>query len=202
MPSQRLRHRFGDGYLTTCSRWQASGGQKHYIYHLMALEAALAVEARAMAHSMGSEVGVGSSKNISEPRLSLPVSLHFDVAGLKSVSPSKTLVDAKTVLHWCGNKWCCNPGHFYVGSKVYNDEQTSCHKGLHNAESVEQYLGIQASYCKHVPKCWALPYGGAFDLTPAFCETGVLPAAEVLSATEEFGEELDIADIEAAGLLF
>ena len=46
-----------------------------------------------------------------------------------------------------------------------------------------------------MPRCWALPYGGVYDLTPAFCDTGVL------SESEEFGSELDIEDIEAAGLL-
>lgn len=47
------------------------------------------------------------------------------------------------MLHLCGNKWCTWPGHFFVGTKVSNDEQTACHKGLHNAASLEDYVAIQ-----------------------------------------------------------
>lgn len=172
----------------------------------MALEAALQVESRAMVVSLGSGMAVGSSTSASNSRLSFPISLRFGVAELKSVSPSKNLPGAKTVLHWCGNKWCCNPGHFFVGSKIYNDEQTSCHKGLHNAESVEQYLGIQTCFCKHEPRCWALPYADAFDLTPAFCETGVLSVVEELGKgantpeADEYGSDYDLDALKDAGI--
>ena len=106
-------------------------------------------------------------------RLRLPDMIRFSVSDLSQVSATKTKLGAKTVLHLCGNKWCCSSGHYFVGSKVFNDEQTSCHKGLHNAVSLEEYLQIQACYCKHEPKCWAMPCRDKLDLTPSFCETGM-----------------------------
>ena len=106
-------------------------------------------------------------------RLIFPALINFTVADLLSVSPSKNLPGAKTVLHLCGNKWCCWAGHFFVGSKIFNDEQTACHKGLHNARSLEEYFQIQNSYCKHEPRCWAIPYSGVYNMTPEFCETGL-----------------------------
>lgn len=158
---------------------------------MLALYAATEVEAAAAR----SALIIGDvDEEAASARLHLPANLKFTVADLLSVSPSKTGVRAKTILHLCGNKWCCWPGHYFVGSKIFNDEQTACHKGLHNARTLEEYLEIQNSYCKHEPRCWALPYSGEYDLTPGFCETGLapsLPGGFVLNE-EDFDEDSEI----------
>lgn len=179
----------------TIFRWQFDK-RKHYIYHMMALYSAQRAEAIAMSSTMAAAPAIGSvSGGTPTARLNLPAQLRYTIADLEGVSATKVKSGAYTVLHLCGNKWCCFSGHYFVGSKVYNDEQTACHKGLHNARSLEEYLQIQNSYCKHEPKCWALPYGGAYDLTPEFCETG----QEIAESSDDYGSTSDLEDLALAG---
>ncbi len=103
--------------------------------------------------------------------------LLFTLADLEGVSRTKLAKEgnpeATTIMHLCGNKWCLEPGHYFVGTKRFNDDQAYCHRGLHKAGSRVEYEQIQSVYCKHDVKCWANPYKGEFDLTPAFVETGL-----------------------------
>jgi len=146
------------------------GSVKYYMYHVLALQSARALE-------MESSTVTGSvplSSN-STSSLTLPTRLLYTVADLQSVSQSKRKSETppQTVMHLCGNKWCMNSGHFFVGSKTFNDQQGLCHWGLHHALSLEQYLGVQEHFCKHQPRCWAVPYSGVLDLAAAVCETGL-----------------------------
>lgn len=172
-------------------RWQHDK-KKHYIYHIMALYAAQCSEAAVMTEAIGAK----GSKT-----LSLPIDLKYSVDDLARVSASKSKKGVLTILHLCGNKWCCFPGHYFVGSKIYNDEQTACHKGLHNALSLEEYLQIQACYCKHEPKCWALPYAGIYNLTPGFCKTGLDVGLDSLveegktGSSSEYGSGFEMDDL-------
>jgi hypothetical protein len=107
--------------------------------------------------------------------------LLYTVADLEAVSKTKMEANANgekalTIMHLCGNKWCLEASHLFVGSKAFNDNQVHCHFGLHSTITLEEYLQVQASFCKHKPKCWALPYKGVLDTTAKFVETG-LPEA-------------------------
>jgi hypothetical protein len=49
-------------------------------------------------------------------KLSFPATLSFSLEDLEQVSQSKSaqeVCNAKTILHWCGNKWCLNPTSFF-----------------------------------------------------------------------------------------
>jgi homing endonuclease-like protein len=108
-------------------------GKKIYLYHL---------------------VVVDEASRSPSPRLSLDL--------LAGVSQQKAELCAKTILHLCGHKWCTEPSHFAVGSKMLNDEQTSCHRILQSAETQEEYETIQRVACRHMPKCWTVLYSGEF----------------------------------------
>lgn len=106
---------------------------------------------------------VAAEKNIS--------GLYFTLDDLMSLHPEKsTRYDAEimSLMHLCGNKWCVNCRHYYVGTKVYNDQQAACHFGLHNALTPENYHAIQDHYCKHSVKCWANLYSFPFNTTKGF----------------------------------
>ena len=146
------------------------------MYHVLALQSARALVSPV---PLSSVLGI-TNNSLLAPRpavaaLALPTELLFSVTDLESVTQTKTKTDAvaMTIMHLCGNKWCMNPGHFFVGTKVFNDDQCFCHRGLHNATSLAEYSAIQLCYCKHAPKCWALPYGGEYNLTARFCDTGI-----------------------------
>lgn len=105
--------------------------------------------------------------------------LLYSVDDLLAISKSKAEIStnsakALTLMHLCRNKWCLEAAHYFVGTKVFNDNQVHCHFGLHSSETLEEYLAVQASFCKHKPKCWALPYSGVLDITAKFVETGLL----------------------------
>jgi hypothetical protein len=156
-------------------RWTHSS-VKYYMYHILALQSARARIPDTL-NFPASGLLTNTLHSISSSSvtvLSLPRNVLYTVADLESVSQSKKNdASAKSVMHLCGNKWCMNSGHYFVGSKIFNEQQAFCHKGLHNANTLQEYLGIQHSYCKHQPKCWAIPYGGEFDLTTGFCATGI-----------------------------
>ena len=165
-------------------RWQ-NNGVKSYMYHLMALQTIRAVHGGLSSLALGksqstlSFVGMGASSSMaisqtSGSQLALPTEVLYTLQDLEGVTKSKRDSGSTTIMHLCGNKWCFNPRHFFVGSKVFNDEQAYCHKGLHNAMTLQQYLAIREAYCGHDVKCWAMPYGGSFDLTVGFCATGLL----------------------------
>ncbi|SPQ96450.1 unnamed protein product (mitochondrion) [Plasmodiophora brassicae] len=84
-----------------------------------------------------------------------PAFTQTDLAALKQVKGSDT---DQTLMHLCGNKWCLNAQHYFVGTKRYNDTQTHCHFGLFNAASDNDYDMIVQHYCKHSPKCFANVY--------------------------------------------
>jgi Zinc-binding loop region of homing endonuclease len=158
-------------------RWTA-GKIKYYMYHVMALHAARVighgVTVQKTTQTTISSFFTGAAAT-NTGRLALPNQLLFTIEDLESVQQSKVKWTTlpKTVMHLCGNKWCMNPRHFFIGLKVFNDEQAYCHKGLHNVSSLAEYLMVQSCYCKHVPKCWGLCYSGELDVTPAFCATGL-----------------------------
>jgi Zinc-binding loop region of homing endonuclease len=88
---------------------------------------------------------------------SKPKKLLYTEEDLLAISKTKTDVGANgtkalTLMHLCGNKWCLEASHYFVGSKAFNN-QVHCHFGLHSAEMLEEYLGVQSLYCKHKPKC-------------------------------------------------
>jgi hypothetical protein len=170
----------------TISRIAAPDKKKYYAYHLAAVSAARAQESRlvsaaAAAGGLPSISGLDGSAKLGGLDTEEESTLLYTVADLMAVSKSKTEVKANgekalTIMHLCGNKWCLEASHYHVGTKAFNDNQVHCHFGLHSAATLEEYLQIQASYCKHEPKCWALPYEGALDLTAKFVETGLLDA--------------------------
>lgn len=147
--------------------------KKIYMYHVLALAALLPPVAPSQPTiSTFFRPAVESS---AVRVLSLPETVLYTTSDLESCSQSKTARSGsapKTIMHLCGNKFCMNPKHFFVGPKIYNDEQAFCHKGLHNACSLVEYLAIQTCYCKHVPVCWAMPYRGQKKLVSGFCGTG------------------------------
>lgn len=155
------------------------------MYHLFALETVRQIEG----HS--SPPIPLSTALFGDVPLRLPTKVLYTMADLEAISASKSksVNPTSSLLHLCGNKWCMNPGHFFIGSKLFNDEQASCHKGLHNAASLDDYTGIREHYCKHEPKCWAMVYSGELDLTPGFCETGLPPDAVEVDEAER--EELE-----------
>lgn len=166
--------------------------KKYYAYHLVALCAARAEENSVPGLclvSAAAAAGVGSSSSVSGldrdaeisglDTKSLRKKLLYTVDDLMAISKTKTEVGANgekalTLMHLCGNKWCLEAGHYFVGTKAFNDNQVHCHFGLHSVETLEEYLQVQASFCKHEPKCWALPYSGVLDTTAKFVETGLL----------------------------
>lgn len=75
-----------------------------------------------------------------------------------------------TILHLCGHKWCMNGDHLAIGTKVLNDQQTACHRGLQSASTAAQYGAIQENYCQHPQKCWTICYQGAFAGHHAWAE--------------------------------
>jgi hypothetical protein len=142
------------------------------MYHVLALQSARALNTSGSLSLSGLLTNTFSTTITA---LTLPTNLLYSVTDLESVTQtkSKTDVATKSIMHLCGNKWCMNSGHYFVGTKIFNDEQSFCHKGLHNAITLQEYLSIQLCYCKHTPKCWANPHAGEFDLTAGFCETGL-----------------------------
>lgn len=139
--------------LTPGRSWVSSGNKdKVYLYHALALYACLQAE------KSGGGGGPFSKRLI----VNTP---SFNLEQLRSVSRSKAKKNPKTILHLCGNKCCCSVKDFPIGAKIFNHEQTYCHKGLHNAHANEQYLAIQNAFCKHEPRCWAMPYEDGLDLT-------------------------------------
>lgn len=88
---------------------------------------------------------------------------RLNVALLETVSQQKPRGQTPmTILHLCGHKWCMNADHLAVGTKRLNDEQTCCHRGLQSAESQEAYNLVERAYCRHIPHCWTVVYGGAY----------------------------------------
>ena len=109
-------------------------GTKFYIYHVIAMEAAL------------------SGRNH-----------HLSKIKLEAVSKQKNEVDALTVVHLCGHKWCLNADHYRIRAKRYNDQQVFCHFGLQSAADHRELKTIRDFYCKHSPnKCWTINYQGLF----------------------------------------
>jgi Zinc-binding loop region of homing endonuclease len=106
-------------------------------------------------------------------RQSIYPNLHLSnitLSELNQVTPTKDNLrnpKALSIMHLCGNKWCMNPKHYFVGQKKYNDQQTMCHFGLHNSYTFEEYHSIQLNYCKHSTKCWANIYP-AYNITTKF----------------------------------
>ena len=84
---------------------------------------------------------------------------------LRSVAKEKTnsATTTLTVMHLCGNKWCVEASHLVVGSKRYNDQQTSCHRGLQSATSLAEVEQVQDGYCRHTVKCWTVVYRGDYN---------------------------------------
>lgn len=86
---------------------------------------------------------------------------------LQSVSTDKKKDDASpdalTIMHLCGNKWCLEGTHLFVGRKKYNDGQVSCHRHLQMAGSVDLIDGFRRDYCPHAVKCWAVVYKDGLD---------------------------------------
>jgi len=63
---------------------------------------------------------------------------------LNEVSQEKRDAKPLTILHKCGHKWCMNEDHYDIGPKCYNEEQTSCHRGLQSSTiyRVQKHSGI------------------------------------------------------------
>ncbi|PWY97040.1 hypothetical protein BCV70DRAFT_208895 [Testicularia cyperi] len=51
-----------------------------------------------------------------------------------------------TIMYLCGNRWCMNVDHYYIGSKQYNNKQTACHQGL---QLVNTIMGYNAMHVLH-----------------------------------------------------
>jgi hypothetical protein len=76
---------------------------------------------------------------------------------LKTVSPSKSEVNAKTISHLCGTPNCCNPDHLVIEAKTVNDERTHCHWCCENAVlkcSTVTHISFAALFCPHNPTCY------------------------------------------------
>lgn len=93
----------------------------------------------------------------------------FSSYDISQVTQEKRELNALTIMHLCGNKWCMNYRHYYIGSKQYNDQQSMCHFGLQNSTNQENYDSIQRHYCKHIPKCNANVYKAPLNLINPFC---------------------------------
>ncbi|KAJ5215063.1 hypothetical protein N7468_010742 [Penicillium chermesinum] len=89
------------------------------------------------------------------PQLNIPL--------LEAVSPWKQNSNAPMMVrHLCGHRWCMAPKHYAVGTKRTYEEQLSCHRGLHSAQSLKDYELVARTYCQHTPRCWAVLYKGRF----------------------------------------
>lgn len=86
--------------------------------------------------------------------------LNLDL--LRAVSTDKKEEKAWTVLHLCGHKWCHSPDHLAMGPKVFNDEQTWCHRMLQSVETEEEYNSVRRFACKHRLRCWTVVYRGGW----------------------------------------
>lgn len=135
-----------EGGTNDAPRWMY-GSRKIPIYHILAR--------------------VSAYKTDNNPDFLRPTT--FSERDLLQVSPTKanTGPEVYTLMHLCGNKWCMNHQHYHIGKKRYNDQQTSCHLGLHNVDTEQQYKMIQQNYCKHAKKCWANVYS-EFNVTAKF----------------------------------
>ena len=86
---------------------------------------------------------------------------RVDSARLALLSQDKRDPCPLTILHLCGHRWCQNPDHLTIGTKRWNDEQTSCHRMLQSATSTEEYEAARR-VCRHGDRCWTVVYGGEF----------------------------------------
>jgi len=91
-----------------------------------------------------------------KPDLNLPL--------LQSVAQNKLGSNAYTIMHLCGNKWCVESDHLSVGTKIHNEQQTACHRGLQSATPHDGPATSQG-YCRHTIRCWTVLYKGRFKET-------------------------------------
>lgn len=120
---------------------------KVYIYHLTAFAAAYIQE-------LNPDWFTGRGINI------------VPLKDLQVITKGKT--QQSTVLcHGCGNKWCMNPRHFQLASKLANDVQEHCHYFLRQVSTLRQYNSWQQDWCTlfHMQAignpCWTNIYNAA-----------------------------------------
>ena len=77
---------------------------------------------------------------------------------LRAVSQNKKDETPLTIVHQCGHKWCLNYKHIDIQTKIFNDQQTACHRGLQSANDFEQYSAVRKNFCHHKQRCWTLVY--------------------------------------------
>ena len=116
---------------------------KVYAYHVMALSAAYL--------------------SIMEPAAfpDLPYSLE-DVFSIEADKRA----DSPTVLHNCGNAFCCNPCHYIIAAKTFNDVQEFCHHFMRMTATKDALINLRDNVCAlyHSPKplgsgnCWTNVY--------------------------------------------
>ncbi len=136
-------------------------GTKYYIYHVVALDAAL------------------SGRNP-----------HLSKSKLEAVSKLKNEADALTVVHLCGHKWCLNSDHYRIRTKRYNDQQVFCHFGLQSAVDQREFKVMRDFYCKHLPnKCWTVNYSGDFASGHVWEEGAIKKDKDVEESADEESEQ-------------
>ena len=89
----------------------------------------------------------------------------FNLDRLRMVAQNKSSKEGTqhlTILHLCGHKWCMNMDHLAIGTKVLNDEQTACHRGLQAVQNPQDLEAVSRVYCRHPTKCWTCVYTGQF----------------------------------------
>ena len=95
----------------------------------------------------------------------------FNLDRLRRVAQNKSNKEGTqhlTILHLCGHKWCMNMDHLAIGTKVLNDEQTACHRGLQAAQTPQDLEAVSWAYCRHPTKCWTCVYTGRFADTQSW----------------------------------
>lgn len=104
------------------------------------------------------------------------------LAKLQTITKGK-LQQSTVLCHACGNKWCMNPRHFHLATKVANDLEEHCHYFLRQVSTIHQYHKWQQDWCalfhskEATCPCWTNAYN-ASQLQASRLSVSLMPPLE------------------------